>query len=738
MKEKKDLADQAGASPEAEFVSGSDSMVNPISSPIERDLTESGLRWDWEWWRCYRKGPVSGRYEGKMTEPKAGGFELDLRVDIDPRYANSPVMDKVSGDFYQVYEFNIWGRKYRWRIYRESWIVDNPEAKWSSCKVVITGKVRYWEGTHPTTSLIIEIPWGSFTPAGPAKVIFYETGGGKSFYTCNRKSHCFRDVTLEVDVVQSVNSPPILPSYNTHSHNNRPPDLPERVLTIQEGYREAGICLDIRADRTIIDDSDSQFDTWSVGELHDAMETYFSQFSGTWPKWQLWGILAGSYVNSGTGGIMFDYWGAYEPPERQGFAVFRNHSWFNDLPSGNPTTQAEAAALRQLLYVWVHEAGHAFNFMHSWDKGRPDSLSWMNYDWRYDDRNGDGSYWSAFEFRFDDEELIHMRHGNRSSVIMGGDPWSSGGHAESPPGAMSLLEGEAPIEVLVRSQQYFEFMEPVAIEIRLRNLMDDLPIPVDTHLNPEFGALAVYIQRPDGRIFKYEPILCQLATPETRILQPANKKSAGEDRYSEEIYVASGRSGFYFDTPGEYLIRAFYQGSGDILIPSAPHRIYIGTPQSKDEERLAQDFFSRDTGLGLYMGGSHSEFLSKAMDVLYSIGERYKGSPSGIKISAALAKHLSRSFFRLEKGKMKQIKKADPEKALELTSPAVSIYQKQKEKAWNLQYHQIVRTRADLMQKIGKAKEAKDEVSRLRKDLSQRGVKKFVLDMIKDFEGRLK
>jgi len=738
MKEKKNLKDQAGASRVTEFSSESNSMINPPGSSNDIDLPESESRWDWDWWRCRRKGPVSGRYEGKMTEPKAGRFELDLRVDIDPRYANSPVMDKVSGDFYQVYEFNFWGRRYRWRVYTESWIVDTPEVKWSRCNVVITGKVRYWKGTHPATALKIEIPWGTFTPAGPARVTFYEIGGGSSFYTCDRKSHCFRDVTLEVDVCQSVNSTPILPAYNTHSHNTRPSDLSERVLTIQEGYREAGICLDIRADRTIIDDSDSQFDTWSVDELHDAMETYFSQFPGTWPKWQLWGLLAGSFVQSGTGGIMFDYWGAYEPPERQGFALFRNHSWFNNLPSGDPTTQDEAEALRKFLYVWVHEAGHAFNFMHSWDKGRPDSLSWMNYDWRYDARNGASSYWSSFEFRFDDEELIHMRHGDRSSVIMGGDPWSSGGHAESPSGSMSLLEGEAPIEVLVRSQGYFEFMEPVAIEIRLRNLMDDFPLPIDTRLNPEFGTLAVYIQRPDGRILKYEPVLCQLATPETRTLQPANKSSGGEDRYSEEIYIASGRSGFYFDTPGEYLVRAFYQGSGDILIPSATHRLYIGTPQSKDEERLAQDFFSKEAGLGLYMGGSHSEFLSKAMDLLYSTVERYKESPVGMKIAVALAKHWGRSFFRIEKGKLKQAKKADPKKALELTSPAVSIYRKQKQKAWNLQYHHVVRTRAELMQKIGKVKEAKDEVSMLIKDLSKREVKKFVLDTIKDFESRLK
>ena len=34
--------------------------------------------------------------------------------------------------------------------------------------------------------------------------------------------------------------------------------------------------------------------------------------------------------------------------------------------------------------------------------------------------------------RFDDEELVHIRHGDRSAVIMGGDDWGSGGHLERP------------------------------------------------------------------------------------------------------------------------------------------------------------------------------------------------------------------------------------------------------------------------------------------------------------------
>lgn len=150
---------------------------------------------------------------------------------------------------------------------------------------------------------------------------------------------------------------------------------------------------------------------------------------------------------------MFDaalqFGGAGEAPERQGFAVFREHSWFDNLVE-SPSTQAQQAAARKFLYTWVHEAGHAFNFLHSWDKSRPDSLSWMNYDWRYDDRNGAGTFWKTFAFRFDEEELIHLRHGNRASVIMGGDSWASGGHAKSPDAGLlelEIVEGMPPLEL---------------------------------------------------------------------------------------------------------------------------------------------------------------------------------------------------------------------------------------------------------------------------------------------------
>ncbi len=699
-----------------------------------------------DWWRCLRLRPVSGRYQGAMTSPFPGRSSLDLRVDIDPRHANSPVMDRVSGDFYRSFHFVLpGGRPLFWRVYQESWIVDRPEVSWSRCQVVITGTVRFWKGVHPATDIRIEIPW-TLGSIGPAAVTFTETGGLGSSYTCAKTSEAFRDLMLEVDVCQSVNLAPLLPSYDTHAHTIRPLGLSQRALTIENCYDEAGIKLTFNPSSNVIDDSAAEFNTWSPAELHDAMEQHFSQIGGSWPNWHMWGLMAGTFDNSSVGGIMFDaaamYGGAGEAPERQGFAVFRNHSWFNNLPAGAPATQDEAWALRHFLYTYVHEAGHAFNFLHSWNKSRPDSLSWMNYDWRYDQRNGTDSFWSNFMFRFDDDELIHIRHGDRASVIMGGDPWASGGHLEEETGdMMAQLEGSAPIELLLRAQEYFDFLEPVTIEVRLRNLLPDIPLSLDTRLSPEFGGVIFYIQRPDGHVVQYDPVMCKLGTPEIRTLLPAPLAVEGEDRYSENVTLTYGSGGFYFDEPGEYQIRAVYQGGGDILIPSNTLRLRVGRPFSKEEDRLAYDFFSFEVGMSLYVQGSQSPFLAKGMDVLNTVVERYKNTLLGAKAAAVIARSVGEPFFRIEerKGEHALVKshRADPAEALRITQPFLTVYKKQTDPQLNIPYHQLVRHRAELMTAMGDQAEAKKEVAALRKDLANRGVNESVLETIKDFETSL-
>jgi len=697
---------------------------------------------------------VSGRYEGEMSAPTAGLDLLDLRIDVDRRYANSPIMNRVSGDFYQLNKITVPGSPpLVSRVYRESWIVSSPAVTKLADQVTITGSVEFWKGIHPPTTLQIVIKNPEAGVAQIADVSFISSGGQPALYNCLRKSDAFRELDLEIDVCASVNNAPVLPEILTTDHPVRPGGAMQRVLNIEEGYREAGVLISIPPTHDVIDDSDPQFDAWSAAELHDVMETNFSRIGGVWPQWSMWGVLAGSYNEPAVGGIMFDaaaaFGGAGSAPERQGFAIFRNHFWFESLKTRPPSNKTEAAAARQFLYTWMHEAGHAFNFLHSWNKNRPDALSWMNYPSRYDNLHGADSFWSNFNFRFDDEELIHLRHGDRASVIMGGDPWASGGHLESPPGAehlavppsaLSTIDGDVPLELLIRSKGYFEFMEPVAIELRIRNLLPNLPLNLDMRLNPEYGGVVIHIRRPDGRIVEYAPIMCKLAVPDYRVLYPLSQDGErGDDRYSEEVLLSYGRYGFYFDEPGEYLVRALYQGAGDLLIPSNVHRIRVGTPVTRDLDITAQDYFSYEVGMSLYLEGSRSDYLKKGFNVMRDMSERYRESLLGAKLAATVANSLTKAFFSIQptpdypESREKLLTKtydADPQEALNITAPAVDFIRTRTEKALNLSYRQIVGQRVDCLVSLERTDEARAELNQLHDDLKETGANPPVLRQI--------
>ena len=229
---------------------------------------------------------------------------------------------------------------------------------------------------------------------------------------------------------------------------------------------------------------------------------------------------------------------------------------------------------------------------------------------------------------------------------MGGDPWSSGSHLETPNLAMTQIEGLAPLELLVRSKDYFDFMEPVIVELRLRNLLDHVPVTIDKQLAPEYGSVAIYIQKPDGSIAQYEPVMCAVGTPDLHPLAPSNNGNEGADRYSREIFLSSSGS-FYFDHPGEYRIRAVYQGPGDVLILSEAHRIRVGVPASKELDRAAQNYFTNEVGMTLYLQGSRSPYLKKGVEIFEDLAARQKDTELGAKISVALANGVSRPFFRI-------------------------------------------------------------------------------------------
>ncbi len=693
--------------------------------PLDPDDPVRGARLPEEWFRCARFTPLSGRYAGRRTDPRPGR-RLDLRVDVDPRYRNSPVLDVVSGDVFDHHELNWFGRSWSWSVHRHSWIAEDVEVEWGRCSAVISGTARRYDtGLRFPVSVTIDWAVGRITGAA------CDLDGDR--YTCTREGHEFRTLDLEVDVCESVNAEPVEAAYDVTWHPNRPADTITRTLTVEESFAEAGVEVRVNApaNRTIIDDSADEFESWSAEELHDAMESHYSRFQGAWPDWRMWLLVAGSYDRSSVGGIMFDYAAPGEPPERQGCAMFRDHWWWNHLVDGVPANAAQAVAHRKWLHTYVHEIGHGFNMKHSWDMGRPDDLSWMNYDWKYDQRNGANSYFGAFEFRFGDEELRHLRHGDRTAVIPGGDAWGTGVYAEEPE-AIGELVGDAPVELLVRSKQLFEFLEPVKLELRVRNRVD-LDIEIDGRIGPEDGTVELQVRRPDGRVVGHHTPMCRLGEPEAHVLVDPNRGEKGLDRLSTEVLLGVGADGMYFDEPGTYVVRAIYHGPAGLTVPSAAHRFRVAAPRTRREEAIAANLFSRDAGLALYLGGSASPHLEQAMGHLRDASEELATTAAGAQISACIAPTFTRSRFRLAEGELVRTRAAEPDTALELMDRALTADQKEGDALSPITQHYLSRQRAETMAEVGKKTEAKKALRSLKRSLAAQGVNKPVLEDLDAF-----
>ncbi|SRR6266404_630176 len=119
---------------------------------------------------------------------------------------------------------------------------------------------------------------------------------------------------------------------------------------------------------------------WAIGLGNQIVQANFSLWADV-PLWRVYTLVATSFTGGGVRGIMYD---ASDSHQRQGMAVFY------DAIQGT-----DAASQRAQLRTYVHELGHCFNLLHSWQKnlanppqplgpnGGLGDLSWMNYTWKY-------------------------------------------------------------------------------------------------------------------------------------------------------------------------------------------------------------------------------------------------------------------------------------------------------------------------------------------------------------------
>jgi hypothetical protein len=592
-----------------------------------------------------RKRQVRGRYRGVGL-----GWQLDLRVDVDgPRPTN-----RVSGDF-----FAISGATTQ---YFGSFVVNGASIVTTPSKVKIEGLGSFtWSAGAPLVRVTIPRVFVPHAPA-PATIQFLtppSTPGAS--YVCAFSSRYFRTVQWEQDSV--AGAVPFV-SYDTGSLP-QPPGSPARILSVSKAFGEAGIALQEAGTPNVIPVSAAgpgSSPTWSDSELHNAMVNHFSLHADT-PQWRVWMLVATAH-DQGARGIMFDYSDSFQ---RQGAAVFYNAIQGTD-----------AATQRAQLRTYVHELGHAFNLLHSWDKGFADppqplgpngglgDLSWMNYAWKYQPPppapGGEAAYWADFPFHFTDNELVHLRHGFFRNVIMGANPFAKGAAEVDPALFDEPLADNSGLAFELRAKDAFGYGEPVVVELKL-STTDLRGRETHGYLHPKDDFVTLAIRQPSGRVVLYRPMLRRCMDEERTVRldpeQPAIYDSA---------YVGFGRDGLYFEQPGQYELRAQYVAADGSRIMSPVLRLRVRPPASAEDERVGELLMGDKQGKLLALLGSDSDELQQGREALETVLDEHASHPLAVYAQLAKGINCGRDFKDLTPNKRLQVREAEPKDAAKLLS----------------------------------------------------------------------
>ncbi|MEG4057740.1 MULTISPECIES: hypothetical protein [unclassified Microcoleus] len=556
------------------------------------------------------KRPVSGRYRGTL-----GSFQLELRVDVD----RTRPMKRLSGDFFQISGGTT--------TYFGSFIVDAPTITVTASQVVIKGLGSFSFAAGAPVVQVTIARKVIFQPQAPATVQFFTNGGAAgATYTCVFESIYFRSLRLETDRVSDVVTP-IFSSYNTGS---LPSGGPARNLSVVSSYAEAGIEMIPTAGNNVINiDEAGAGAKWSNAELHASMQKHFTLWQDL-PQWAVWQVVAQLHeIGPNLYGIMFDQQGK----QRQGCAVFHQGI-------GGET----AEKLRLQLYTYVHELGHSFNLLHSWQKSlatppgtnRPLALSWMNYPFNYPAPGGQATYWSQFAFQFDNEEVIHLRHAFRNNIIVGGNNFTVGSGLGQEVMADPIRDESGLTFRISTNQKSFALGEPVVLQLMLGTTTAG-GRRVHTWLHPNYGLVKIVIRKPSGAVVVYEPLIDHLVGQQESTI-------AGDDVIPESAYIGYGKDGLYFDLPGNYQVRAVYGAMDGSQVFSDILTIRVRYPVTPIEEELASLFMGDEQGTLLYLLGSDDESLQSGNDAFEEVLAKYPKQPMANYVRMVQGINASREF----------------------------------------------------------------------------------------------
>jgi len=592
-----------------------------------------------------------------------------------------------------------------------------------------TGPISYRDGTtslRPQATVSVKLTGAPLPLTRKATATF--SGGSGSSVTLNYtfKKAAFREVAFEYDTVSDATA---VTTHNPTSHPNHPASVPNSTLSLESAYARVGIQVTKTGGDSVIPISGAGANTtWSDQEMHDAMQAHWSRWADA-PQWAVWVLFARLHdLGSTLGGIMFDDIGT---AQRQGTSIFSD-SFISQAPAGeaNPGPWVE----RMKFWTAMHEIGHSFNLAHSWQKSlgtswvpladEPSALSYMNYPFFYP--GGVDAFFAAFEYGFSPHELLFLRHAPERLVKMGAEPWFSnhGFEKDAFEQLRAAVTGPLELELRVHREPRFEFLEPVVVELRLKNV-SSTPTVVDGNALKDDG-LAIVVATDGGDSKRWLPFARYCMAPSPTVLRP------GETMY-HSLFLSAGTGGWLISDPGTYTVYAATDtGEGSAAL-SRPLTIVVDRPSGSEAERLAGDLFTKEVAHTLAFGGSR--VLEGANETLRQVAERLPESRAAVHATAVLGTPMAADGKVLtvtaEGEETVEVMPGAPDEARELLSAALGDFDRAADSLGHIAVTEQTKRLADVMAVEGDTSARADLLRGSADALARRGVLPGIVEALR-------
>jgi hypothetical protein len=192
-----------------------------------------------------------------------------------------------------------------------------------------------------------------------------------------------------------------------------------------------------------------------------------------------------------------------------------------------------------------------------------------------------------------------------------------------------------------RRNQVFDFLEPVVLDLNLTN-RSDRPQVIDEGIFRDGHNLTVSISQAANLTTVLRPFVISCLGPKWRVLHP------GESLH-HSVFASVGVMGWHISEPGPYEVRVRLN-AGTVEAFSDPLRLRVASPCGREEEIIAQDFFTDEVGRALVLAGAAEN--TQAHSVLEQIADRMRDRPVArhAQLSLGIPKMKARKGLRLAEG----------------------------------------------------------------------------------------